>query len=348
MTWPPPYNPPYDAELSFAQQCFFGRATTSPQKHKVRFFGPFESGIPFWISNMVYGYDRSITEWTDVIQKYKHHSLYFPFVRQHIMTLERLVKHELTIRRLVQKFVRNVRMRVFARRRIGSVDLYTMTPVPHDSQVRVFDYASKSLYVFHTQTAIRIIDSGLIHSNYGIPTPHMPRNPYTNITFTQAQLISMMTQIGLNCARAHRFPPPRVLNFRKYCYDVVRFKNNSKTILNWEAAVTFLHSFHDPISIDFYMEVLNDTVDVENLNMPRWNEVREYVRNRSAPSTVLKRFDTVVLSLFLFENHSTCYSFASYTDMLDEVENAYRVLVRWRSRVGPATFQSGTQNVLTP
>jgi hypothetical protein len=323
-----------------------------PSKHKVRFLGPFPNEtIPSWISNIIYGCDRSVGEWIQLIQNYKSYALIFPFIQQHITILDTLIAHELRVRSLVQKFVRNIRMHIFARRMIGNVDLYTMSPIPSNSQVRIFDYKSKSLYLFHTQTAIRLIDSGLTHSNFGIAVPHVPRNPYTNLQFTQGQIISMITQIGFNCAHTHRFPPQRILKYRNCCYDIQLFKLQNKTTLNWEAAVQFLHSFHDPISVECYMEVLDDIIDIENLNVPRWNEVRLYIKNRTAPKELLKRFDSLVLSLFLFENHSLCYTFNSYTAMLDELETAYNALLQWKKsimrRVGPLAFTRGSQNVLT-
>lgn len=359
QSWIESFLPISESDRIHAQQCFFGRDLNAPpQKGKVRFFGPVAADnvdIPSWVSNMVYGPERSITEWSRLLQTYKHHALCFPFVRQHIMKLDTLVTKEFRLRWLVQKFIRNIRIRLFARRLIGATDLYTMSVVPADSQVRVHDYISKSVYVFHTQTAIRIIESALKHSIYGIPTPHVPRNPYTNISFSVPQLISILSQIGMNCARAHRFPPLRLVSFRNSKYDLLRFKSMNRHKLNMDAAVTFLHAFHDPASIEFYMEVLNDTVEVETLNTPRWNLIRGHIRDRSMPSDILKRFDTLVLSLFLYQNHSLCYTFASYTAMLDEFENAYKAALDWWKtlprrilpRIGPAAFSGTPQNVMS-
>lgn len=330
-----------------------------PIRGKLRFFGPtvaFQTAVPSWISNIVYGPDRSITEWSHLIQNYKQHAFSFPFIRQYITTLDAMVTNEMRIRWLVQKFVRNLRIRLFARRVIGAIDLYTMSNVPADSQVCVYDYPSKSVYIFHTQTAIRILESALKHSTYGIPMPHMPRNPYTNLSFTDAQTISIMSQIGMNCSRVHRFPPLRLLSFRGCKYDIQNFKHTNRHKLNMEAAIACVHAFHDPTSIDIYMEVLDDTVDLETLHMPRWNVIRGFVRNRTMSPELLTRFDALVLSLFLYLNHSICYTFASYTAMLDELENVYKAADEWwktlprriQPRIGPTAFASGPQNVLHP
>lgn len=260
-----------------------------------------------------------------------------------------MVYTHLQIRTRVRKFVQNVRTRIAHRRVIGEVDLYTTTAIPHRSQIRVHDFPSKSVYVFHTQTAIRIILSALQHSMYGIPTPYMPKNPYTNLPFSSAQIMVIMEQILVNCARAHHTPPVRLFQFRKSCYDIVRFKTAYRHYLNMESARALLHSFHDPTSMEFYMEVLNDTFEVEDLATPRWNIIRTYVRNRTLPAEILKRYDSVVLSLFLYQNHSLCYTFPTYDAMLVELELLYKATLQWWKhtprqivpRIGPAAFSTG-------
>jgi hypothetical protein len=313
-----------------------------------------DAKIPSWVSNIVYGQDRSVSEWIQILDSYAQHATYFPFIQDHITTLCKLVKNEIQLRSRIQKFVRNIKARICQRRLIGDVDLYTMAPIPRHSQIRVCDYASKSVYVFHTQTAIRILDSALKQSIYGIPTPQMPRNPYTNISFTLAQLASIMSQIGMQTARICRFPPSRLLDFRNCMFDIQDFKHAHRHILNMDAARTFLLSFDDPVSLEFYMEVLDDTVTNEILVFPKWNMIRGHIRARSMPAELLKRFDTLVLSLFLFQNHSVCYTFRSYTAMLDELDIVYRDAVLWwrrlprrilpRGGLGAVAFAVGSQN----
>jgi hypothetical protein len=233
------------------------------------------------------------------------------------------------IRACVRKFVQKLRMRIAERRVIGEIDLYTTTRVPKSSQVRVYDLPNKSVYIFHTQTAVLILLSGLQHSIYGIPSPHMPKNPYTNVPFTLPQTMVMMEQIIINCARVHHLPHSRMFQFRRCMYKVDVFSQTFRHQLNIESARTFLHSFHDPTSIGYYMEVLNDAIETEVLDLPRWDMISKYLENRTMAPYILKRFDTIVLCLFLFQNHSVCYTFKSYDDMLNEVVSVYKAALQW-------------------
>ncbi len=328
------YTVPSETEQFIAKQSFFGRnLELSSIKGKIRFLNVYTewNGVPLqtWVSNTLYSSDKSLVEWRNIIQNYKQSACTFQFIQDGVSILEALVMKHLQLRSRVRKFIRNVRMQVSARRVIGEVDLYTTTVIPQSSQIRVFDFSSKSVYVFHTQTAVRIILSALKHSLYGIPTPQMPKNPYTNLPFHYTQLMTIMEQICVNCARAHHTPPLRLFQFRKCCYDVEIFKTVYRHNLNMDSARTLLHSFHDSDSIIYYMEVLDDTIEVEDLASPHWDIIRTYVRNRTLPLEILKRFDAVVLCLFLFHNHSLCYTFKSYEAMLVEVEIVYKAALLW-------------------
>lgn len=351
----PIYNVPSDVEQFIANQCFFGRnLELPPLKGNIRFLNLFteiqDEPLPAWVSNTLYSSDKSLSEWQALIKDYKQQVLAFPFLQRGIEMLETFVMKHLQIRMRVRKFVRNIHMKIASRRVIGEVDLYTTTAIPRRSQVRVFDIYSKSVYVFHTHTAVRIILSGLQHSIYGIPTPHMPKNPYTNVPFHYTQLMTIMEQICVNYARMHRTPPHRLFNFRKTNYNVEVFKVTYRHYLNLESARALLLSFHDPSSIEFYMEVLDDTVEIEDLIVPRWNIIRNYVRNRTLPQEILKRFDTVALCLFLYLNHSLCYIFKSYDAMLVEMELVCKAALQWWKhtprkivqRIGHVAFNNGT------
>ena len=349
--FPPPYNPPSSDEQFRAHQCFFGRdLTTAPAKNTIRFLTEITEcngiQIPMWISNIIYSHDKSLTDWHTLLLQYKSTAAVFPFIRDNIGVFEALIMKHFQIRARVRNFIRKLRMRIAERRVIGEIDLYTTTRVPKNAQVRVYDLPNKSIYVFHTQTAVRILLSGLQHSVYGIPSPHMPKNPYTNVPFTMFQTMVMMEQIIINCTRVHHLPHARIFQFRRCMYNVGVFRNTFCHQLNIECARTFLHSFHDPNSIGFYLEVLNDTIDSEVLDLPRWSMIHKYVENRTLPAEILKRFDTVVLCLFLFQNHSVCYTFKSYDDMLNEVVGVYKAALQWWKhqprtivrRLGPVAF----------
>lgn len=327
-------------DLMCASQCFFGRDLSKPPpRNKIRFLNMYPN-IPRWIHETLYTMDKSYKEWINLISNYKQNTV-FPFLKSDVNLLESLFLKHMRIRFIIQTWIRQVRKRIFQRRKIGLVDLYTTQLIPESSRVEICDYNSKSVYIFHTQTAIRIILAALKHSLYGIPDPHIPKNPYTNIPFNIQQLIKIHEQIWINCAHSHHIPPINLYHFRKANYSIDTYKRAHRHTLNIDSARTLLFSFHDPYSREVYMEVLNDTIEIENLDlvMTRWIHLRRHIQNRSLSQSLLSRIDNIVLSLFLYQNHSISYIFRTYTETLREFQQVYTDSIRHLSTLGPRAFQ---------
>lgn len=301
--------------------------TTCPPHKTVRFFEVYTSN-PF-LQSILYSNDKKYIEWNLLLANYKQYETIFPFLGDMYTQLQMLYFKHMRIRALLQKFVQNLKLRIVKHRVIGNIDLYTTTAIPKHAQICIHDFASKSQYMFHTQTAIRICGSALKYSNYGIPFPQTPKNPYTNIPYTYGQLVSMVQQIFTNCAYSNSLPPINLVSFRQcnLCADTYKIKNIHA--LNVEAAKMLLFDFHDPNSRYYYMEVLDDAIESEDLRAPRWNIIKPYIHDRTIPEPLLKRLDTLVLSLFLYQNHSICYNYRSYDKMLIMLEILHNEIIAW-------------------
>jgi hypothetical protein len=326
--WPPKYEPstPYDQQR--ADQYFHGRdMSICPPYNTIRFFGMYTER-PF-LQSILYTRDKTLKEWFILLKTYKQYDTQFPFLNGMYTILESLYFKHMRIRALLQKFVRNIKIRLLRRRIIGNIDLYTTLAIPKYAQITIHDYASKSVYMFHTQTAIRICESGLKYSNYGIPFPQRPKNPYTNLSFTYGQIVVLLQQIFVNCALTNSVPPINLISFRTCNYDTNIYKRKHIHLLNIESAKSLLLDIHDSNSRYYYMEVLEDTIESEDLRVPRWNIIKPYINDRSIPETIQTRLDTLVVSLFLYQNHSVCYHFKTYDKMLNTLEFIHNELVAW-------------------
>ena len=76
----------------------------------------------------------------------------------------------------------------------NTTDIVTMEPpkVP----IHVVDWKRRQRYVFEAATLMRDITCRLLSHDGMFESPQPPRNPYTNIPFTQAQLISAWNSLG--------------------------------------------------------------------------------------------------------------------------------------------------------
>jgi len=204
----------------------------------------------------------------------------------------------------IRKWVQRVRQRIMDKRVLGAEDLYTMEAIPPESLVAVYDTTHKTKYLFHTNTISRSILYGLTYSAYGIASPKMPTNPYTNIPWTIGQLIAIVGQIAHNLNRNHCMLPNYIYLFRKEMYDISQFFLANRTKLHVDAAYAFFKKEDDAYRDLIYSEIVEDLyAEHRNLLVSGWRIVRSIVLTQRLPLRLKARWDNLVLSSWLLQNH---------------------------------------------
>ena len=84
------------------------------------------------------------------------------------------------------------RWRISRFKQINENDYITMAPI--EKQIVLYDFSTRSKYLFESTSILQDIHKKLLHHYGPIPTPLFPRNPYTNEHFTMAQLLSIQQQ----------------------------------------------------------------------------------------------------------------------------------------------------------
>jgi hypothetical protein len=283
--------------------------------------------------------DRTRREWSALLEEWRAQKLptgvettpfYFhgilrnPFMNKHLYAaaLERILADEWKARWWARKWVARVRARIYFRKRcVGAEeDLFTCQPVPAFQAVRIIDYASKSAYVFHTATALKMLLSGLHYSHYGIACPTTPKNPYTNLPWKYGQLMSLVAQIGANLWNAHRPMPIELLKYREAGYNIQTFLTKNRRYLVIRAAESFFkEKTTNPDARDIYEELMRDMYDTlwadeEPADAARVR--RSVIQHRLSPA-LQEQWDRCVIAAWIYENHSFLHAdFTSYDQLL--------------------------------
>ena len=283
--------------------------------------------------------DRTRREWMALLEEWRSQKLptgvetnpfYFrnilrnPFMNKHLYAaaLERILADEWQARFWVRKWVARVRARIYFRKRcVGAEeDLFTCQPVPAFQAVRIIDYASRSAYVFHTSTALKMLLSGLHYSHYGIACPTTPKNPYTNLPWKYGQLMSLVAQIGSNLWNAHRPMPTELLKYREAGYNIQTFLEKNRRHLVIQAAESFFkEKTTNPDARDIYEELMRDLYDTlwadeEPADAARVR--RSVLQHRLSPA-LQTQWDRCVIAAWIYENHDFLHTdFTSYDQLL--------------------------------
>ena len=313
-----------------------------------------------WKLNVINAYDRTLGEWHALIYKYMPSCLPYtvpadpnpenPFFGHTVFAgeLGGFLTKNLRYRWLLRKYLRKLRLRIMNRRVIGLDDLATTLPIPIDSRVEMYDLRSRSLYMFHTQTIMRIILNGLCYSSYGIASPLVAKNPYTNIPFTLGQLMRIVEQVTINLARSHRMLPDSLFSYRMEGYNIAKYFHANKGQLHVHAAVTFFANKEDPVVIEIYEEILEDVYsELDGLLGKRI--VTNIVKGRQAPSELQARWDKLTVAFWMHQNHHMLLGWTSYEFMLSEFKKLHNETIRWNRirRRGVASRRIEFSNSIT-
>jgi hypothetical protein len=294
-----------------------------PSRGSIRFL---ESDASFGL--IVRAHDRTLQEWLALIKVMKTKAV-SNSDKNHAIAFERFFYTNRRLRWLVYKWIGKVRRRIMDKRVIGEEDMVTLLPIPIDSLVSVYDIKGRNKYQFHTNTMVRTIVSSLAYGTYGVATPQEPKNPYTNISWTYGQILSIVGQLLRNQALHHRATSVIIVTYRSSNYDIQEFFKKNGVFLKLSAAKAFFAAKEDPSTIEIYNEVLDDLYDDEELPKS-WSLVARLVKARHLSDDLMKEWDSVVLSFWLYTNNIIVMSpFVSYEDIIDQFHALNTTSLHW-------------------
>jgi hypothetical protein len=108
-------------------------------------------------------------------------------------------------------------------------DIFTMEPPK--KPVYIVNWKSKSAHVFEASTLMRDITERLLHHDGFFEESSEPRNPFTNIPLTQAQMISLWNQISFSGV----LTSTAFSAFRQARWNLKTFKNEYLPMLKLNA-----------------------------------------------------------------------------------------------------------------
>jgi hypothetical protein len=327
--------------LDYIQSVFTGAPLRSPRLPYIR------SLVPSPAPSFVVFHDRTFREWIQLCEDWEASPDLpgFTFLRETAARIRAAFYASQRARWLARCYLRAIRMRIARRRSDVGDDLVTCSPIPPVSCVTVYDFKTRSLYTFHAQTLVSMIVNSLLYSNYGVASPMCPKNPYTNVPWSVAQLTSIVGQCAVAIMTTRHRALPWLLNaFRSARYSVPQFHRENRVHLGIEAALRFFSQHSDPDTIAVGSDILEDlyTELAQGHPLLQSRRVIALVAGRALPPDLQSRWDQVLVSVWIYDNLNIIYGnrFRNYQDILDEVITLHmRTLAR--SPQSAVTFAFG-------
>jgi len=291
--------------------------------------GDFRDASKSILLSVFWSHDRTIKEWIDLIEEYRYgygEDTWPAFLkrpekrvfyrRAEATELEKLFLKNQRMRWICRKFIARVRGRIMDKRIVGETDLYTMSPIPSHQCIRVYDVTTRSVYLFHKHTMIKLLLRPLYYSNYGFASPQSPKNPYTNIKWNLWQLINITSQIMSANALVCQ-PIPSILSwFLKSKFNVKKFVEQNLKALQIEAAVHFFEDLDDADAKTVFLETYDDLSSymdghIYPIRIHRIRKLLEVTKDKE----LLKKWTDIVTGFWIFYNHKYMWKWLSIAEL---------------------------------
>lgn len=166
------------------------------------------------------------------------------------------------------------------RRLIGDdVDLVTLEKIPVEEQIRVLCLSSRSTYVFSGATLIKSFLSNLGTQVSTISCVKPPKNPFTNLPFTHAQLLHIFNEIAGWCYRHNKPYPTIFAMLREAQFKITNMQNLHTNYIQYRATKTYI--MDDDISGEFFFENLEVLFDSYSIYLVPFNAILDTEAFRS-------------------------------------------------------------------
>lgn len=192
----------------------------------------------------------------------------FVLLLQQKVLLEEWVQIE---RKCISAF-RNL-VRIWLQRRYGTRLLNTEDPATMAEPIKpvlVFDYASRGLYCFEVSTIQKNIESSLSYTDWLLPEPLPPKNPFTNVPFTIGQNVKILQDLRIYGRNSW------VLESYRSCgMNEQLFRNLFQVPLKYRILEEKIRNL-DPDFLELFDEFVEDEHDyhniatVTNINVLKW------------------------------------------------------------------------------
>ena len=126
--------------------------------------------------------------------------------------------------------------------------------------ITVYDGQRKGTYVFEAMTIKKQVESALSYSEWMFPYPTKPTNPFTNIPFTDAQLVRILREL-----RRHGFGSWIFEGYKRLSFNLMVFRDVFMVPIKLRALHELMQDTNHEDMIDLLSEFIEDELDYHQI-----------------------------------------------------------------------------------
>lgn len=131
-----------------------------------------------------------------------------------------------------------------------------------EKEVCVYDFPNKKKYLFDAKALARYMETTLAYHEGGFAAPQLPKNPWTNESFSYSQLVSLYDQF-----KYHGELYWGMITLRKYGFNLSLWHNYHKSTLTLEAIKTSLRTLDSADARDLLEDFILLKLEEEDVDI---------------------------------------------------------------------------------
>jgi hypothetical protein len=270
--------------------------------------------------------------------KYTLYKPYALLIKEQIHICRPWIRCEQRVRTRFRNLIRIWILKRYKNRRLNTEDPVTLA-VP-EKPVNVFDVRLRGSYVFDLETIKKVLEEDLVYSEWMFPKTRQPKNPFTNLPFTCAQLIELIKSIN-NYGTSSWI----LEGYKTSHYNTDKFLRNYSIPIQLHGLNSIIRNKTSDEFQEFLTEFIEDSYDYHQIQFTSHLNILKWAVIHAANDPYMKRW----ISLFKkYHEHSILYgkydqSKYDYLDATQELlEDSANLARLGRERLAPPSRTSAS------
>lgn len=199
----------------------------------------------------------------------------------------------------LQAYIRKERELKWKFKRLVSIWLYKkyatklfntedpVTLMEPEKPILLFIPNQRGTYIFELSSITKAINTSLVSHEYLFPRSSMPRNPLTNIPFTEAQLVEL-----IRCIRCYGKSSWAIEGFREHNFIIPKFKLKFHNTIQHNALKEYLKSNSDE-AYEHFTDFIEWAYDLLDLEVPIAVALLKWTARNYPKDKIIQRWKTL-------------------------------------------------------
>jgi hypothetical protein len=166
----------------------------------------------------------------------------------------------------------------------------------------LFDCKSRGFYQFEASSLKKHIESALTYSEWHFPTPRHPKNPFTNIEFTEGQMIKIMKSLY-----KYEYSSWILESYKASNWNLNLFRFDNLTKLKLESIKELKRNPNTPETNEYLQNFIEEQYDSNEINRKSTLEILNWAVKNKMDHPYMKDWLNLLIEFYNIKTRNNIY-----------------------------------------